>query len=437
MRKGNMRKKFLAFTLAIALLVPCAVWFTACNKESSRPLNLEEGSRPLSPSLFAAEDIELIRAAMAEDASEDVKKKAVNRMFKIANKSRINTPLSLMVQNSDVGMDKKLATVTMHAFNLKQGDAWYYQLATDVFASNKFVAALMSEFAGFLKVAYTTGDGDFYYAMVQGPDSECDCSIDVFPYAEFKLTKPFDKMNEEQFQERLHYLLSMHEINNLAFCAEIIADGAVIEYNSEKGYYTVTFEIDTDADGELLQQWYAMAQKDMQVSGQSIEKYNSYKATLQVWDNGYAKSFYSEADRSAGVASGKPVDEFKYFWVKEEIMALLAQDTRVEDHEIMNEPIDYIAFYSDTEIVGAKLSALKIAGIVIGCVIAAIIITVIVIEVLVRCGKLPKLAEKRERKKLKRREKRAAKKGLPLDDEEKSEYAFENVFCVYDSEDEK
>ncbi|MDE5601869.1 MAG: hypothetical protein K2J16_05170, partial [Clostridia bacterium] len=266
---------------------------------------------------------------------------------------------------------------------------------------------------GILKVAYTSGDGVYNYVLINGSESEMDCSLETFPYASFKLTSKPQPYDYEAFKEELHFLDSMHEINNMAFCAEIIADGAEIEYNTEEGYYTVKFAIDMASDPELREKWYAMPQKDMEVSGNSIKKYNSYEATLQVWNNGYAKYFISNADREAsGMASGKPMDEFKYYWVEEEIMALLKQDASVvvdEDTELTT-PADYISYYSGKEIVKGKLlSDLYIAIIVIACVIVAVIIVVVVIEILVRKGKLPKLAAKREMRKSKRLLKRAEK----------------------------
>ena len=123
--------------------------------------------------------------------------------------------------------------------------------------------------------------------------------------------KPFaNAMTLDEFNTKLNVLRSIHEINNMDFCAEIIADNATIKL--ENGLYTVDFEIDMDSDTALLEKWFAKPQEDMKEGGQSINKYNSYTATLQAWDNGYAKYFESHADRDAGTASGKPVDGGRY-----------------------------------------------------------------------------------------------------------------------------
>lgn len=409
-----MKKKILSVVVIILLLATLSLGLFACNSnDTNGVIDLEDGSRPNYVSLLLAEDISLINAAMAKDADEATKKKAVMTLYNVANYSRKNTSLSLMIQNSNVGVPSYLGTVIMHAFTLRSGDSWYYQLATGIDSPMASVMGALG--AGIVKVAYTLDGGDYYYSLIKDFDfsgTESDCSLETFPYATFKLTKEPTLYAEDSFKEEIHYLDSMLEINNMAFCEEIIADGAKISYDKEHGYYTVDFEVDMSADSELISKWYEMAQKDMQVSGNSITGYNSYKATLQVWNNGYAKYFKSYADRTAtGSASGKPVDEFKYFWVEQEIMALLSQDTSVENVEEMTAPIDYIAFYTNTEIVKAKTNGFVIAAIVIGCVLGAVIITVIIIEILVRCGKLPKLAARRKARKDKRRKKRAAKKG--------------------------
>ncbi|MDE5602129.1 MAG: hypothetical protein K2J16_06495, partial [Clostridia bacterium] len=168
-----MRKKFLVLTLVLVMVLSCAVLFTACDKSSGtqRPLDIEDGSRPDYDSLFTADDVALINAAMVEGASEDIKKQAVMVLYNTANKSRKDTPLSLMVQNSDVGVPSYLGNVIMHAFNLRSGDSWYYQLATDANA-DPLMETVLKGFAGILKVAYTSGDGVYNYVLINGSESE-------------------------------------------------------------------------------------------------------------------------------------------------------------------------------------------------------------------------------------------------------------------------
>ena len=267
-----------------------------------------------------------------------------------------------------------------------------------------------------MKVAYTNGDGNYWFFAGKGVAYSCDCSVPTFPYAKFEIQEkdhPFESpLTLDEFNNKLHVLNnSIHEINNMDFCAEIIADNATIKL--ENGLYTVDFAIDMDSDTELLEKWFAKPQEDMKEGGQKINFYKSYTATLQMWDNGYAKYFESHADRNAGTASGKPVDKYSYVWTEDEILQLVGQDVDIKEKDKHSrvETIDqYIEAYSDPDYVNTiQLGFFDFFGIAVGCVAAVIIVIVVTIEVLVKKGKLPKLAAKREKEKQKRLAKKAAK----------------------------
>lgn len=425
-----MKKRIIASVLALTLIATCVFALAACNNNGDQdvPTSFEMpvGARPDYSTLesFAANKA-IIDKGVAESAKADSDKDqaaikaAVMALYTTANESRINTPLSLVVQESDAGID--MAKVIMHSFNLRNGDKWYYQLATSVqpASDNKMaqiMAAAAAAFAGYLKVAYTNGDGNYWFFAGKGAAYSCDCSVPTFPYAKFEIQEkdhPFESpLTLDAFNNKLHVLSnSIHEINNMDFCAEIIADNATITY--ENGLYTVDFAIDMNSDTELLKKWFAKPQEDMKEGGQKINFYNSYTATLQMWDNGYAKYFESHADRDAGTASGKPVDKYSYVWTEDEILQLVGQDVEIKEKDKHNrlETIDqYIEAYSNPDYVNTiQLGFFEVFGIVVGCIAAVIIVIVVTIEVLVKKGKLPKLAAKREKAKQKRLAKKATK----------------------------
>ena len=427
-----MKKRIIASVLALTLIATCVFALAACNDKNDQdvPTSFEMpiGARPDYSALesFTANKA-IIDKGVAESAKaddDDTKdqaaiKAAVMALYTSANESRINTPLSLVVQESDAGID--MAKVIMHSFNLRNGDKWYYQLATSVqpASDNKMaqvMAAAAKAFAGYLKVAYTNGDGNYWFFAGKGVAYSCDCSVPTFPYARFEIQEndhPFESpLTLDEFNNKLHVLSnSIHEINNMDFCAEIIADNATIKL--ENGLYTVDFEIDMDSDTALLEKWFAKPQEDMKEGKQKINFYNSYTATLQIWDNGYAKYFESHADRDAGTASGKPVDKYSYVWTEDEILQLVGQDVEIKEkdkHNRLETIDDYIGMYSNPDYVNTiQLGFFEIFGIVVGCIAAVIIVIVVTIEVLVKKGKLPKLAAKREKAKQKRLAKKAAK----------------------------
>lgn len=452
-----MKKRIIASVLALALIATCVFAFAACNNgKNDVPATFEMpvGERPNYSTLEsltankAIIDKGVAESAKADDdetKDQDAIKKAVMALYTTANESRINTPLSLVVQESDAGIE--MAKVIMHSFNLRNGDKWYYQLATSVQPASddpvyKVMAAAAAAFAGYLKVAYTNGDGNYWFFAGKGVAYCCDCSIATFPYAKFEIQEkdhPFESpLTLDDFNNKLHVLSgSIHEINNMDFCAEIIADNATIKL--ENGLYTVDFAIDMDSDAELVEKWFAKPQEDMKEGGQKINYYNSYRATLQMWDNGYAKYFESHADRNAGSASGKPVDKYSYVWTEKEILDLVGQDVDIkakDKYSLLDNVNQYIEAYSDPEYVNTiQLGFFDIFGIVVGCIAVVIIVIVVTIEVLVKKGKLPKLAAKREKAKQKRLAKKAAKNGkkIALIDENSN---GETIDGVFDEEDE-
>lgn len=437
-----MKKSIIASVLVIMLIATCLFAFAACNDkvEESAEFEMPVGDRPDKASLISAEDQAIIDKGLAESAKDDddeskdqdAIKAAVMALYTTANKSRIETPISLVVQESDAGIS--MGTVLMHAINIRNGEKWYYQLATEVQSSSSLINTIMNYAAGFLKVAYSDGEGNFYFYNGMGPQYECNCTVATFPYATFVIPegeKVFDEpMTRDEFNLKLNVLSdSIHEINNMDFCAEIIADNATITY--ENGIYTVDFAVDTAPNDELVKNWYRKPQQDMQAGGQKIEKYNSYVAKLEMWDNGYAKYFESHADRKAGMASGKPVDKYSYIWDEQRILNLAKQDQAISfsDEKSILSIDDYIAFKLEMKIVEKKLGSLEIAGIVIGCVVAVVIAIVVTIEVLVKKGKLPKIAARREKAKQKRLEKKAAKqaKGVEAADNAHEEESGDNA----------
>ena len=204
-----------------------------------------------------------------------------------------------------------------------------------------------------------------------------------------------------------------NEIYNMKFVKDILADDVSIKH--EDGIYKVRFSVDPNADRELLEQWFEKPKKDVAEGGQPLNAYLRYVCDLEVWDNGYAKSYSADYVRDAKMASGVTVDSFSYLWNENEILKIISDDFRLDDvseHDKnkLNEIDDYIEYYTQLGTVKPSLSPLYIALIVIGCVVFVAIVAAITVEILVRKGKLPKLAARREAKKQKRAAKKAMKK---------------------------
>lgn len=418
-----MKKRIIASVLIVALIATCLLAFAACDKdETPTEFEMPVGSRPNKESLISSDVQAIIDKGIVESAKDDddeskdqdAIKAAVMALYNTANRSRIDTPISLVVQESDAGIS--MGTVIMRAVNVRYGDKWYYQLAASAKTDNALLKTILDATASFVKIAYSDGNGNYYYFNDMGAKYKSDCNVNTFPYASFVIPDDvtlFDKaLTKDEFNKAIHVLSgSIHEINNMDFCAEIIADNAKIKI--ENGYYTVDFSVDMTSDAQLLEKWFAQAKLDMAAGKmpQTLESYNYYTATLEMWDNGYAKYFESHSDRNAGMGSGAPVDKYSYIWDEDVITNTVKQDVAIKDTETMliRSIEDYIEFKQNPELVARRLTSLEITGIVLGCLVAVVIAIVVTIEVLVKKGKLPKLAAKREKAKQKRLEKKAAK----------------------------
>lgn len=433
-----MKKKLFAAVICAVMSLVCLATFVACGSavayaesepsEESSTFELPQGSRPDYESLFTDDQQSLIDKAVSGEATTEEMKEAIWVLYSTANKSRIQTENSLVVQESNAGIS--MADIVMHAYNLRIGDKWYYQLATSVQPNSddlgaQLLAKASAAFAGYVKVAYTLGDGDYWFFAGKGEEYSCDCSLTTFPYAIVEIQEKDHAFETpytlEEFNNKVHVLSdSIHEICNIDFEYVDFYDGDEdIEISFEDGVYRVVFSVNVNDSGE---NWYRKAQEDMQEGGQSIKSYRYYDVVLEVWDNGYAKSFHSESDRDAGTASGKPVDSFSYIWNMDEIAALVLQDKAANISREIIEGEETITL-SDAEVVDAYfvyattpkfvntsgLGMFEIIGIVVGCIAFVVIAIVVTIEVLVKVGKLPKLAQKRADKKAIRALKKAQK----------------------------
>ena len=97
-------------------------------------------------------------------------------------------------------------------------------------------------------------------------------------------------------------------------------------------------------------------------------------------------------------------------------MALLKQDQSIDDVKslMLRDVEDYIDYYSNPEFVDKELGVLEIVGIVLLVLVIVAIVLTVTIEVLVKKGKLPKIAARRAKKKAKRLAKKQARKDKKL-----------------------
>lgn len=432
-------KKTLCILLVIATLVLGVFSLAACNKED---VIVSSGeyiadvtalvSAPDADSLLSSDDLAKIEKAMDDTLDETEKqaalKDAVAVLYKSANDSRINhNGVSLMVQRSLGGSEQ--GRVYMNGFTLQNGKNWYYQLPAQAaegdVAGFEIIAKMMAPIAGNLQIAYTTGDDSYDYFYIMGSTTQIDCSSNVFPYASYVIPEGetathYDSFEAYQADRNCRY--SQLELNNMGVLESLdLLKDCSIEHN-EEGYYSVKFSIDCEnATDEQLTEFQKYSKLDLDIGTFPIDNtVNGWNAELEVWDNGYVRSFrsYEVWDMVVTVigmpfpVASTPSNEFVYVWNADEILKVVAQDegaSSVLNANLIASEEDKIQACIDYYISKAQNETVFIFDfftlfiVLAACIVGAIIIVAIVLAILFKKGKLPKLQAAIERDKARRK----------------------------------
>ena len=429
-----MSKKIAVCILTFIVATLMAFSLVACDKKVEKHNTVAEGAYPSAlASNISGEELVIIGLGLQEGATPEQVREAVFVMYNVANRSRKTADLSLMIQHTVSGSG--VSAMTFNGFEIKSGNAWYYQLPRE--AGMDFLCNA--------QVAYTHDSETFYYAKI---DDSCQakCSgIDVFPYAEFLLTEKPKAYDFDGFREHRFFLDDQLELCNMALTLDLVDETSEIDYDAENHVYTVRLVVDCDgASEEELKAWAAQAQAEANSEMVVERHYQYWNATIKIWDNGYVKSLDYEEYWTGKIAGtfdldGPAESHFNFFYIEDEILAFLEQDPRYaklseEEREAILTPLDYIEFYSGAEIDAKPLKSWETALIVIGCVLFAVIVTVVGVEVAVKKGRLPKLAAKREAQKQKRLAKIEAKRQAKLGNPQQKEAAETDVEAANDSD---
>ena len=416
------KKRVLLLIVALLVVVLSTTALFACNKDENKTrhaLDLEEGTYPSAlPSNFQGDELATVTAGLSSTASVADVKAAVFAAYNVANRSRLSADLSLMIQHTESGSG--ISAMTFNGYTLRSGNAWYYQLPRE------------AAFDGLsnTQVAYTLDRETFYYAKLDSSSGAKCHDIDVFPYGEFILIQAPKPYDFDGYREHRFFLDDQLELCNMKLILDLIDETSSISFDATEHIYTVKLNIDCDGgDPALLKEWAAQAQAEANSEMEVERKYEKWDAVINIWENGYVKSLEYDEYWTGKIGSfnldGPAKSYFKFFYEEDEIMALLKQDSRYgalseEKKELMTTPRAFIEMYCGAEIGRPNLVSWHIALIVLSCIIFAVIVIVVTIEILVKKGKLPKLAAKREaakQKKLAKKQAKAAKKAGVLQEQ--------------------
>ena len=387
-------------------------------EEDIDPTKLNDGTYPATlPSLFYDIETEEIQAGLQQSATTLQVREAVLVAYNVANRSRKQAENSLMIQHTDSGM------MIFNGFELKSGNAWYYQLPTE--------APGLLDFLSYTAVAYTYDSETFYFVRLDDRSFPKCRGVDVFPYAKFLRYEDATAYDFEGFKARRYFLDDQLELCNMKFSLDLIDDSSEISYDADSHVYTVKLVVNTGVDADALKEWYFQAFSEGNSNPQSpkisYRTYDYWYATIEIWDNGYVKSLrYDEKWGSDNAVVGSTAfSEFKFFYGEDEILAIIQTDPRyqslsADEKAQLTSLASYVTFFIPP-ISAVPLRTWQIILIALGCAAFVVIVIVVSIEVAVKCGKLPKLAAKREEAKQKRLAKKAAKNGEILPTEEPAE----------------
>ena len=413
------KKRVLLLIVALLVVVLSTTALFACNKDENKAkhaLDLEEGTYPSAlPSNFQGDELATVTAGLSSTATSEQVRSAVLAAYKVANRSRKTAENSLMLQVTDAGL------MYFQGFELKSGNAWYYQLPTE---------SALDPLSNTL-VAYTLDSETFYFIRLDD-GSAPRCKKPNFPYAQFVLTEAPKQYDFQGFKDARFFLDDQLELCNMNFhSVDLIDETSEISYDADKHVYTVKLVVDCTQPQETMAEWYEQTWKEgnkYSPMGAIEERYYKYwNAEIEIWENGYVKYVkYDEKWESDNfIVNSTATSEFKFFYDEDEILAFLKQDPKYaekteEEQAEMTTLASFIEMYSNRELQKAPLKPWHIAVIVIGCAIFAVIVIVVTIEILVKKGKLPKLAAKREaakQKKLAKKQAKAAKKAGVLQEQ--------------------
>ncbi len=394
------KKRIVLFAVAILVLMVSTFMLFACNKDAPHSMNLDEGSYPdMFASNFQGSELAAVNAGLQNGATADQVKAAVLAMYNVANRSRRTADTSLMVQDTNAGNGFML----FKGYELKSGDAWYYQLPTQA-------PGILNSLISYTTLAYTIDSDTFYFAHL-GPKSKPNCQgIDTFPYATFELVQEPEAYNFDGYKEVRFFLDDQLELCNMKMSLDLLfvdneaEQSSSISYDAENRVYKVKLVIDCRVEGTdeekaakkaKMREWYLQAFNEGNTYAPFDAKctertYEYWYAEFEVWDNGYVKSLtYTEKwDSDNSMVNSDAVSNFKFFYYDDEIMTIVKQDPRYTalDEETQAEftsPLSFVEFYNNAEISknAGGLLDWEIALIAVGCAIFAVIVIVVPIVV--------------------------------------------------------
>lgn len=350
-----MKRSFTVISVIIIMAI-ITVFTMGCHKDPYIPdaLDVEAGSMPDSACAIIGDELALINAGLDEDATEAEVKTAVLALFNAAD--RVQREANLVFTISDGGGYAKSGAegyMTVRGFYFRNGNSYYSQSAGEVTDANVGPIAattIARNMLDQLSRTYTADMQTFYREKAEEgkyankPDVS---AYDHFPYVTADFARcTSETFNHEEWIEEARILNNVGELSNFDFNVNAIKD-AEISHNTDEHFYQLKFSLDTSNKDDAYVDVVNFAREGLREASNSDDlDYVVYDVIMEVWDNGYIRSFSSVENWEAtlnilggihGVSDSSNVTV--YYWDWEEIEEVIDD---CEDYDDMESPEDFL-----------------------------------------------------------------------------------------------
>lgn len=258
------------------------------------------------------------------EADKDKIKATIAEMYQKANYNKIHCDQALAALRGEghaaltveaLGQTfEPSGGMIVRGIKVQSGKEFYYQkvaMVNDCSVKVPLVLSIVKKKLNQQERAYTNGVDDFRLTgTLKDPDMKIsdENEYETVPFLKGDLPKKITYYDSYEgangFRKNGYYLEDPREITNFKIIKDYIVLGELmegqqyIEYDEEKGYYTLRFSLAYDNDDcvQVARQYLRdSAQKDVPANEQDLQ-YGKFDIVMEVWENGYLKMMHDDEE---------------------------------------------------------------------------------------------------------------------------------------------
>lgn len=359
-------KKFLIVISVILLIAIISVATVGCKKPTPpdiKPLDIDAGEMPDMACQILPAELAIIDAGLDEDATDAEKKAAVLELFNAAD--RIQREADLLFTVSDGGGYAKTGAegyMTVRGFYFRNEDAYYSQSVGQVTSANLGTIAATDYARNLLDQlsrTYTSDMQTFYRDKAEDGEHANRPNVtasESFPYTSADFSGcASETFNLDDWKEESRILNEVGELSNFDFNTDAIKNALIVKNNAEN-LYRIEFELDTSNKNEAYDNVVDFAREGLREASKSTDlDYEVYKVVVEIWTNGYIRSFSTVENWEASlkVVSFLPTihgvsdssNLVVYFWDWDEVKDVIDDCEDYEEIETADEFLDALKWF--------------------------------------------------------------------------------------------